>query len=270
MNSKLLPAFPICLPTGVPHLTTTCLNQSIYLIIKCFVFSFSIQRSPPPAAPPVSAPSTLSPCSCCGGPVHYTLPVRPTPFSLASAHRLPYPGTTFPVNLPSLHYAGVPGLVPPSSIPRFKTSDGSAFSPILQTKVPPLLYPTPIPAFPYLERTSIACPLPVHPHTHAAAPPAAFPSFRHPSGSSRTEEKSKSAGDVRKGKSSSTDVDIDEHFKRSLQGDRLRQFYPYPTDDKGSVDNHFKRALGEEWNKVKSVETGGQDKNGSRVSIKTL
>lgn len=45
---------------------------------------------------------------------------------------------------------------------------------------------------------------------------------------------------------------IDEHFRRSLAGDRLRQFYPFPTSDGDSVDDHFKRALGEDWDRVES------------------
>ncbi|XP_065845414.1 uncharacterized protein [Oscarella lobularis] len=229
------------------------------------------RRSPPPplphAPPPGVAtpvvPTTLSPCSCCGGPIHYSLPLRPTPYSLAPP---PPPAICAPSHFS--YYARPPPSSPHFHYPsQFKSSEASAFSPISRAVAAPLVYSAGSPPFSHhKEKTPIARPLPIRPR--GTPPDLRFA----PTPLSYKKEETCQAGAVttrKAGKKTPTDMNIDEHFKRSLQGDRLRQFYPYPTDDKGSVENHFKRALGDEWNKVKEVENE-QEKNNSLLSLRMV
>ena len=218
---------------------------------------------------PTSAATTLSPCSCCGSAFPCPVPVQPLPLNLGSSvfshhpylqaegissryHCQPFTfqspqpiGCTVGCTLPS-RPSGLSAFTRP--ITKWSQShsdlttrncrpafDIAEHSPLAQSPVSLKLLARPVPRLPQYV-------------------PYPDPRLRLPldmaNKSVKQDDPDCSPPENLGSPSSPTQTVIDEHFRRSLAGHRLRQFYPFPTSDGDSVNDHFKRALGENWERV--------------------
>ena len=239
-------------------------------VVYLIVFYFRLRS----ASPAASAPCLLSPYSCCEGAVPCSRPVRPLPFHLGSAVFSCQPyfqlqgnsvtrcnSQPFPMQIPQPIGCSVP----------LRPSGMSAFSkPVMswsQTHgnfLPPEYHGRSAfdvtesrPARSSVSLTNLTGPLPVlpcyglYPTSRLHLPlDLSDRSAKKLEQNQRRENLNDCPSTENSGSPlSPTEIVIDEHFRRSLAGRRLRQFYPFPTSDGDSVDDHFKRALGDKWDR---------------------